>query len=867
MAVHLQFLNNGYAMDIHRVHNATMRGRARTFTFVFTDIVGSSRQWEAEPKRMISDIEAHHRIVEKAVKAGGGQVFKSLGDGQAAVFDSARDAVFAAVETQKMLRKSLAHLEVRVGVHSGTAELVQGDYMGSAVNRVARITALACGGQVLVSGTTVNLVADELDPLDSRFVGEAVLAGHERPEQIFQISTAGLESDFPALTRVDPKHNLTALDRAFVGRVAEREDLNSRLASGAQRLITILGFGGMGKTTLARQCAWDSLGIFPDGVWWVDCEALGSREDLAAAALAATGVFPDPRSPERTLIETIGSGRCLLILDCFERIVALSGLIDSLLKSCPKLQVLVTSRLRLGLSWEFESELRGLSPRRGKVDADAIDLFREAAVRVMPQFQIVKENRKQVAQIVADLDFLPLALVITAGRLRHLTLDEIATSIRQSRLDLVSTGPGAEGRHASLRKVIGASLALLSPGLRTALFQLSVFEGGFFIPDASAVLGFPEVFEAVAELRDHSLLHADPHEKGMRYRELDSVREYIAETVDAEDLRDLRLRHARHYLRVAEDVHKLYAGGKWEKAARLLWLENANLRRAVSEAASQEEESVIADYALRLARPYVENGLIAEFEALAEKASSLSETRFSNVHLEILGLKGIVALRRGSPRQAEAHWELQANLCRQLKNPEGEAESVGDLINLAIDEENTDRVQSLKSRYLSLQPNFDDAKKLEHTILRARFESFLGNHDLAIEWASQVAGGLKDDAPVDWKFYASRTLAEIYRNAGHIGDSLEAGAQMVTLGLQGRFAHRVGLGLIQIAHSLIAAGRRSEAAEAVIALCAIPSSRVPAVTQITVKLQSELHDEIASKAKRAVPTDWTDLAREVVSLL
>lgn len=817
---------------------------------------------------MRRDIEAHHRIVRQEVGSFGGGVFKSLGDGQAAVFETPREAVLAALASQKRLAQELPHLQVRVGVHSGSAERVEGDYMGSAVNRVARITALAAGGQVLVSETTRNLAIDDLgDSVAWTFRGEVLLAGHERPERLHQAVVSGMRCDFPPIRTIRPRHNLTQLDRAFVGRDAERSELNERLAGGQQRLITLLGFGGMGKTTLAHRCALDCIDAFPDGVWWIDCETLSNRDDIVAATLASIQVAPDPRSPEVSLLDSIGNSRTLLILDCFEKIVLHAGLIDTLMKQCPQVQVLVTSRLRLGITWEYEMELRGLQRRSGrKLDADAIALFSEAASHVAPTFKINRSNGIAVSDLVRALEFIPLAVVITAGRLRHLTLREICEQVRASQLDLVSSGGPRADKHASLRTVIGASLSLLPGDLRSMLDSLSVFEGGFFLQDARAVLGQSgDVVDAIGQLRDHSLLQATPTEAGMRFRQLDAVREYIAETVDQETLQEIGQAHAKHYLSVASLANELYSQGAWDRAAKLLWLESGNLRRAIGEANNSGMTDVLCRYAMLLSRAYVENGLVREFDALAEQALVAAQVVGDDpLRLEILGLKGIVALRRGRRDLAESFWLQRAEICEATNDAEGVAESLGDAINLAIEEGSGAKVMALLARYEGLDAELSGAKLHEHMILRARIASFLGNHEVALDLASRVGGQLVDEDPEDWKFYVSRTLSEIYRNAGHYDASLDSARRTLALGLQGRFEHRVGQALVQLSLTLIAAGRRAKAAQVVQALAMIPRSSSQSVIQITERLEGQLFNEMKLLAMDPVEGDWTSHAEAIL---
>jgi predicted ATPase/class 3 adenylate cyclase len=802
-----------------------MAVEGRTYTFLFTDIEGSSARWEAHPEQMSAAIERHNRIVREGVLAHGGRVFKSLGDGLAAVFDVPHGAVLAAFEIQEALTKAEwgepGPVRIRIGVHTGFAEVIEDDFGGAAINRVARITNLGHGGQTLISQTTRDLSADLLPAsIVCTSLGNVTLAGHTRDETVFQIGPG----DFPPRRRLEAKHNLAELDRPFVGRVEERARLNRNLAAGDQRLITVLGFGGMGKTTLARICAEDCLDSFPDGVWWVECETLRSREQLVAAVGAILDEPLDPRDAERSLVEAVGDRRMLLVLDCFENLVLQAGAVDALLKGCPNLQILVTSRVVLGIGWENEFELRGLGggKRKGSLP-DGIALFTEAAKRVRPDFAVRRANRKAVQELVGDLECIPLAIVLAAGRLRHLSLDEIGRQVKASLLATVRSVHLSEGRHATLRRVIETSFSLLPEEDRRVLGELSVFEGGFFLSDAEAVLGSPGVMNAISRLRDHSLLHADHRSEGMRYRELDSVREYLDEVIGEDSLRALRLAHARHYVVVAERIRGAFDRGDWKESAMLLQLEAANMRQAVETTIGQSDDSLSADYARLLARVYLESGWMTDFERLATHAIS----RYRAIAPELHGLLGIAARRAGDSQSAIRHWESRLSIFQEGGDVGGQADALGDLINLSLELDDRDGVLRQMARYEGLHASLEGSSRIEHEMLLARCAAFLGDFEKACLMADQIASCLPARAD-SWLLYVRRTLSEVYRQAGREQESIQAATETIALSLEGGYVDRCAEALAQLARTFLHFDRKAEAEKVLSALSGMPKRSVAA---------------------------------------
>src|SRR5580692_10843152 len=244
-----------------------------TITLLFSDIAGSTRLWESGPDAMAMALRRHDEIMRSVIEGAGGYVFKTVGDAFCAAFETAQQAVAAAVHAQLDLNQQEWPTErpvrVRIALHTGVCEERDGDYFGPTVNRVARLEAIAHGGQTVASGPTADLVDGSLpERVRLRDLGMHRLRDLGRPEHVFQVEVAGLPASFPPLESLDSPdlpNNLPGLLSTFVGRSAELAAIRGLLTE--SRLLTLTGAGGCGKTRLALQAAAEQLDQAPDGVW------------------------------------------------------------------------------------------------------------------------------------------------------------------------------------------------------------------------------------------------------------------------------------------------------------------------------------------------------------------------------------------------------------------------------------------------------------------------------------------------------------------------------------------------------------------------------------------------------------------------
>jgi predicted ATPase/class 3 adenylate cyclase len=572
---------------------------------MFTDIEGSTRLWEEHPVEMQVALARHDELVRSIVESADGYVFKTVGDAFCVAFGTARGAVGAAVEAQRALAcerwPEPVQLRVRMAVHAGECAERDGDYFGPTVNRVARLEAVAHGGQVVLSGAAGELIGGVLpDGVGLRDLGEHRLKDLTAPEHVFQLDIDGLSVDFPplrSLTNPALHHNLPRYASSFVGRTAELGELQALVGEG--RLVTLVGAGGCGKTRLAVQVAAELLDGTGDGVWLVELAALVDPTMVAATVASALGLRPEPTRPVmETLVNALRSRRLLMVLDNCEHVInEVAQLADILLSECPKVALVATSREPLRVTGEQRYRVASLgtppdgSPVDVIVSADAVQLFAERARSQQSDFRVDEANAALVSAICRQLDGIPLAIELAAARLPSLSLVEVAQRLRE-RFRLLTTGTRtALPRQQTLRALIDWSYDLLDATEQRALCRLSTFVGGCTIDAAEAVVADGrriqslDVLDLVSALTDKSLLGSEPTPLGTRYTMLETVRQYAMEHLreggDQESMETAR-RHRDYYLGLAER-----AGSQLSSPDQAEWFETLdadydNLRAALT---------------------------------------------------------------------------------------------------------------------------------------------------------------------------------------------------------------------------------------------------------------------------------------------
>ena len=540
-----------------------------TVTFLFTDLEGSTRLWEEQPEAMTAALARHDAIVRGAIASHHGRVVKTTGDGFHAVFGRPDDALGAAVEAQRAIageaREAGVQLLVRMGVHTGASEERDGDYYGTAVNRAARLMAVAHGGQVVATRAVQELVGDELtDSVELIGLGEHRLRDLAQPVEVFQVVAPGMAREFPALQSLDAlPGNLPVQHSSFVGREREVAELTALVREA--RIVTLTGVGGVGRRVLACQVAAEVAPEFRGGAWLVELARIRDPSVVVDGVAAVLGVTTRPGvALLDTLVGYLRPKELLLVLDNCEHLLdAVVELVRALEERCPGLVVLSTSREGLGIAGERIVAVRSLglphsADRDAVLSSDAARLLVERAIAVKSDFAVTDANAAAVAEVVRRLDGIPLALELAAARIPVLSPAQLAQRLDQ-RFRLLAGGErGAIERHATLRAAIDWSYDLLAAKEQRVLARMSVFSGGCSLDAAEAVcagtgIDQDEVLDLVSALVARSLVVAEDAASGeRRYRLLETIRQYAEERVDDAERAELRDRHADFYVEFAE---------------------------------------------------------------------------------------------------------------------------------------------------------------------------------------------------------------------------------------------------------------------------------------------------------------------------
>ena len=548
-----------------------------TVTFLFTDIEGSTSRWEAQSAEMGAALARHDDTLRTAIEAHGGWLFKHTGDGVLAAFASPNGAVLAAIDAQRALE-----LPVRMGIATGEAELRGDDYFGPTLNRAARVMAAGHGGQVLLANSTAGIVTG-IELLD---LGERRLRDLSGAQRIFQVRAEGLRDKFPPLRTVDTvPGNLRPQATSFIGRGAEVEELVDAVRT--NRLVTLTGVGGVGKTRLAIQVAAELVPDFPEGVFIVELAPVGDPAAVPDAVAGVLGVIPQAgMTVAESIAEALAGRLRLLVLDNCEHVLdAAADLVELILNRSSTMKVLATSREGLRVPAEHVWSVPSLGVRDGAT-SPGVALFTERARAVAPRFTIDGENEAgAVIDICRRLDGIPLAIELAAARMVSMSPAEVRDRL-DDRFRLLAGGRRGIERHQTLRHAVQWSYDLLDEQERLLLNRCSVFAGGFDLACAVAVGGAGELDEyAVLDLLDalvrKSLLSAARLGAHTRYGMLETIRQFAEDQLAASGESDAtRDRQARYFAAKEDAILQLWDSPKQREAYEWLDLELDNLRAA-----------------------------------------------------------------------------------------------------------------------------------------------------------------------------------------------------------------------------------------------------------------------------------------------
>jgi predicted ATPase/class 3 adenylate cyclase len=584
-----------------------------TVTLLFTDIEGSTAHWEEQRAAMPAVLRRHDELLRTAIEARGGYVFKTVGDAFCAAFWRASDAIAAAADAQRALAgedwSAVGGLAVRMALHSGATDERDGDYFGPAVNRVARLLAVAHGGQVVVSNATAVLLHSAMpEQVELRDLGEHRLKDLVEPEHVWQLTAPGLLDTFPPLRSIESlPNNLPRQVTPLIGRERDVADVKALLRRHA--LVTLVGSGGVGKTRLALQVGAELLDQYPDGVWFVDLAPISDPELVSSVTAQALGMRQqEGRRVDESIPPWLERKKLLLIFDNCEHVLEIvASQADAILKTAQDVRIVTTSRQALDIGGEAVVRIPSLDVPHTIADLTAATVTEFAAVALFVaratladrSFTLTDDTAPIVAEICRRLDGIPLAIELAAARVKVLSVPHLAERLNERFKILTGGSRSALPRQKTLSALLDWSYDLLTPQEQLLFARLGVFAGGFSLDAATAVcsgedLDEIQILDLLSSLTDKSLVVADTSGEQERYRLLESTAAYALEKVNASGEREtLARRHAEYFrdqARAADERHGTGSTFAWLAGVEL---ELDNDRAALTWALTHGNDAVL----------------------------------------------------------------------------------------------------------------------------------------------------------------------------------------------------------------------------------------------------------------------------------
>ena len=552
-------------------------------SFLFTDVEGSTKLWDADSDAMAASLQLHDEVMRGEVESRGGHVFSTAGDAFAVAFSSDEAAADAATAIQLRLLEADwpgPPIKVRMGIHSGEAQERDGDYFGPVLNRAARIMSAGHGGQILLSSVTA-LALPQSDGMSLHDLGTHHLKDLADPEHVFEVRHPALPVVVEPIRTVDIRRdNLPDYLTSFVGRSKELDELAEMTAD--NRLVALTGVGGTGKTRLVVEAARKAAKELPDGAWLVELAPVTNPAFIMTTIGDTWGLRPgEGASIEDVVTRYLWPRELLLVIDNCEHLLdSAAAAIKFLLDACPKLRIVATSRESLGIPGETVLRVPSLGladSLHTLEDSEAMQLLLDRARSVRSGFEPTSDEMADLGRICTRIDGIPLGLELAAARLRSMSSGELADRLEDSFRILSGSSKTALPRQRTLHATIDWSYDLLKPAEQAMFRRVSAFTGSFDLEAAEAVcVGDDveewEVLDHLDSLIDKSLVI--PLRKavgGTRYRLLEPVRQYAQERLSetAEPVR-FRRAHAEYFARLAAEASpKLRSSEQMDWVARI----------------------------------------------------------------------------------------------------------------------------------------------------------------------------------------------------------------------------------------------------------------------------------------------------------
>jgi predicted ATPase/class 3 adenylate cyclase len=528
--------------------------------FLLTNIENSTKLWKSFPKHMGDSLIRHDEIISSSVQSKGGIIFKTSGDGIYTAFDNPNNCLEAALSIQDQIEREVWKLEipikVRIGLHSGPAEKRNGEYFGHTVSIASKVMESGHGSQILCTSEMLDHIQNS-SKVSIKNLGEYLLKRAQKTIQIYQISRE--DQNFPPLrTSIQTANNLPKYLLNIVGRRTEIDQLIYHLTQQGERLLTIAGPGGIGKTRLAVEAAKEMLDYFTGGIYLIDLAEAQNMHDFHRTLAQTLGIPQTGGNIVERLQLLFSTEKYLLILDNFEQLIAIAPRIYDFLLGLKNLSLLITSRTVLNISGEYVFRLQPLeTPQSNNFSTlgqyDAVTLFLERAKRADGKFELNNRNAALVAELCTFLEGIPLALELAASRLKKLSLDMVFSKLKdrltlgEENEDLSDNGPI---RYRTIRRTLDWSYESLDSDEKVLFLKLSIFPGSFS-PEAAAYIADmdDDPLDLVGELCDKSLFQLRVERQfTLRYKALETIKDYGRNLLEQSELYDsLKDRFIQYY--------------------------------------------------------------------------------------------------------------------------------------------------------------------------------------------------------------------------------------------------------------------------------------------------------------------------------
>lgn len=690
-------------------------------TFLFTGIEGSVRLAQELPDLYRTVLENNNVILQESIESHNGFIFKKTSDTFCVSFSKTKEAVNAAIDIQRKLNggiKDSNTINFRIGIHKGEAVYLKEDYEGYVtLSRVQRLMSIANGGQILITQEAYNALNDNQDiRIAFKDFGKRKLKDIVQSEHVYQILADGIPSDFPPLKSLDErKNNLPFELNSFIGKEKEIDEIKKILSR--VRLLTLIGFGGTGKTRLSVHVAYNLIDEFSNGVWFVELAQLSDPSYVLREITASLKIPVDEkRETIDILIDFLREKELLLILDNCEHLInECARVAEVLLQKCPKIKIIVTSRESLHILGETIYQISALSmPDVNKNHSleslsqyESVRLFIDRVLAVKHDFKVTNENAPAVAQLCFQLDGIPLAIELAAARVKVLPVEKILERLTD-RFSLLTGGKrNLLPRQQTLRALIDWSYDLLSEKEKLLSRRLSIFSGGWTLEAAEKVCSDDiideyEILDLITNLSDKSLVKVTETRYSMRYTMLETIRKYCEEKLfDPEDRNVLLEKHFYYFYKFAEDSETRLTGMDQREWIIRIAAENENLRNSLRWSLNVNpvfslKMSVVLGKFWEL-RSHFSEGL--EF---LRKGLESSENVDLIWKAKAVYWTGFFLIHHGKYAEAKKNLNDCLIIFREINNKEGEAVTLISLSTIAVFENDFENLKLYTSKSLPI---------------------------------------------------------------------------------------------------------------------------------------------------------------------